>query len=176
MSPVLIISYLSFLLLCLSWTSFSFFMTFPLNSMTLFMAFKIFSLPWLSEAFTCLPWPPSLVMITFSLSSMTPFLGFINLFSASMTPFLCFYNLFPPFMTPAVIFMIFSLHSMIPFHDPLPLRRYLWCNSYRRRIWTWRHEFKSWMRLIAFHIVLIPLGKVWIQSFSLQLWVNSMTD
>ena len=25
---------------------------------------------------------------------------------------------------------------------------------------TRRHEFKSWMRLIAFHIALIPLGKV----------------
>ena len=24
----------------------------------------------------------------------------------------------------------------------------------------------------AFHIALIPLGKVWIQLFSLQLWVN----
>ena len=31
-------------------------------------------------------------------------------------------------------------------------------------------------RLIAFHIALIPLGKVWIQLFSLQLWVNSRTD
>ena len=30
--------------------------------------------------------------------------------------------------------------------------------------------------LIAFHIALIPLGKVWIQLFSLQLWVNSRTD
>ena len=38
-----------------------------------------------------------------------------------------------------------------------------WCNGYRRRKWTRRHEFKSWTRLIAFHIVLIPLGKVWIQ-------------
>ena len=28
--------------------------------------------------------------------------------------------------------------------------------------------------LVAFHIALIPLGKVWIQLFSLQLWVNSM--
>ena len=27
---------------------------------------------------------------------------------------------------------------------------------------------------IAFHMALIPLGKVWIQLFSLQLWVNSM--
>ena len=36
--------------------------------------------------------------------------------------------------------------------------------------------FKSWTSLIAFHIALIPLGKVWIQLFSLQLWVNSRTD
>ena len=51
-----------------------------------------------------------------------------------------------------------------------------WCNCYRRRKWTRRHEFKSWTRLIAFHIALIPLGKVWIQLFSLQLWVNSRKD
>ena len=51
-----------------------------------------------------------------------------------------------------------------------------WCNGYRRRIWTRRHEFKSWTWLIAFHIALIPLGKVWIQLFSLQLWVNSRAD
>ena len=49
-------------------------------------------------------------------------------------------------------------------------------NGYRRRKWTRRHEFKSWTRLIAFHIALILLGKVWIQLFSLQLWVNSRTD
>ena len=36
-----------------------------------------------------------------------------------------------------------------------------WWNGYHRR--KWRHEFKSWTRLIAFHIALIPLGKVWIQ-------------
>ena len=51
-----------------------------------------------------------------------------------------------------------------------------WCNGYRRRKWTWRHKFISWTRLIAFHKALIPLGKVWIQLFSLQLWVNSKTD
>ena len=51
-----------------------------------------------------------------------------------------------------------------------------WCNSYSRRKWTRRYEFKSWARLIAFHIALIPLGKVWIQLFSLQLWVNSRAD
>ena len=42
--------------------------------------------------------------------------------------------------------------------------------------WTRRLEFKSWTRLIAFNIALIPLGKVWIQLFSLQLWVNSRID
>ena len=47
--------------------------------------------------------------------------------------------------------------------------------NYRRK-WTRRHEFKSWTRLISFHIALIPLGKVWIQLFSLQLWVNSRRD
>ena len=35
---------------------------------------------------------------------------------------------------------------------------------------------KQKTRLIAFHIALIPLGKVWIQLFSLQLWINSRTD
>ena len=42
--------------------------------------------------------------------------------------------------------------------------------------WTRRHEFKSWTRLIAFHIALIPLGKVWIQLFSLQLCENTRAD
>ena len=56
------------------------------------------------------------------------------------------------------------------------LWRCLWCNGYCRRKWTRQHEFKSWTRLIAFHIALIPLGKVWIQLFSLQLWLNSRTD
>ena len=44
-----------------------------------------------------------------------------------------------------------------------------WCYGYRRRKWTRRHEFKSWTKMIEFHIALIPLGKVWIQLFSLQL-------
>ena len=50
------------------------------------------------------------------------------------------------------------------------------CNGYCRRKWIRRYEFKSWTRMIAFHIALIPLGKVWIQLFSLQLWVNSRAD
>ena len=51
-----------------------------------------------------------------------------------------------------------------------------WCNGYRRRKWTQWHEFKSWTKLISFHIALIPLGKVWIQLFFLQLSVNSRAD
>ena len=35
-----------------------------------------------------------------------------------------------------------------------------WCNGNRHRKWTRLHEFKSCTRLIAFHIALIPLGKV----------------
>ena len=60
--------------------------------------------------------------------------------------------------------------------DDIIIWRCSWCNGYRRRIWTRWHEFKSWTWLIAFHIALIPMGKVWIQLFSLQLWVNSRTD
>ena len=50
------------------------------------------------------------------------------------------------------------------------------CNGYRRRKWTRRRKFIYLTRLIAFHIALIPLGKVWIQLFSLQLWVNSRAN
>ena len=63
----------------------------------------------------------------------------------------------------------FSVHNST-------FKRCPWCNGYRRRIWTRWPEFKSWTWLIAFHIALIPLGKVWIQLFSLQLWVNSRAD
>ena len=45
---------------------------------------------------------------------------------------------------------------------PLVCILYIWCNGYRHRKWTRQHKFKSWTRLIAFHIALIPLEKVWI--------------
>ena len=70
-------------------------------------------------------------------------------------------------------------HKTIPnqfFLYKNPIWRCPWCNSYRRRKWTRRLGFKSWTRIIAFHIALIPFGKVWIQLFSLQLWVNSRAD
>ena len=50
------------------------------------------------------------------------------------------------------------------------------CNIYRRRKWIRWPELKSWRMLSAFHIALILLGKVWIQLFSLQPWVNSKAD
>ena len=37
-------------------------------------------------------------------------------------------------------------------------------------------EFKSWTRQFAFSIAIMSLGKVWIQLFSFQLWVNSRVD
>ena len=40
-----------------------------------------------------------------------------------------------------------------------------WCNGYGCRKWTWVQILD--MAFIAFHIGLIPLGKVWIQLFSL---------
>ena len=51
------------------------------------------------------------------------------------------------------------------------VRRCSWCNGYRRR----RPEFKSRTCLFTFPMA-DTLGKICIQIFSLQLWVNSMTE
>ena len=51
-----------------------------------------------------------------------------------------------------------------------------WCNGYRRNRRKLCPEFKSWMRLIVFNIVLMPLRKVCIQLFYLWLGVNSRAD
>ena len=45
-------------------------------------------------------------------------------------------------------------------HESVGWWRCPWCNGYRRGKWIRRHEFKSWTRLIAFHIALIRFGKV----------------
>ena len=95
-----------------------------------------------------------------------------------------FYILFLPFMLFLDIILSSSFHLLfffffkwsytyINFSSSFPFSFFpkliwIWCNGYRRWKWTRRHEFKSWMRLIAFHIALIPLGKVWIQLFSLR--------
>ena len=86
----------------------------------------------------------------------------------------------------AISFLLRSTYDLLPnatnlklwgyTNGDIPIRRCPWCNDYRRRKWTLRYEFKSWTRLIAFHIALIPSGKVWIQLYSLQLWVNSRAD
>ena len=63
---------------------------------------------------------------------------------------------------------IFSIWFVSIYYKLYKLWRCPWCNGYCRRKWTRRHEFKSLTRLIAFHIALIPLRKVWIQLFSRQ--------
>ena len=41
--------------------------------------------------------------------------------------------------------------------------------------WNRILDFKSWTRLLAFHIVLISLGKTGIEVFSFQLWIKKQT-
>ena len=58
---------------------------------------------------------------------------------------------------------------------------HLWRHSWHNgccccKKWSQGPEFKSWTRMFPFHIALTPLGKVWIQLFSSQLWVNSRED
>ena len=72
--------------------------------------------------------------------------------------------------------IIIKINFILYMKLPLLLWSCSWCKGYRRRKWTRQHEFKTWTRLIAFHIALIPLGKVWIRLFSLQLWVNRKAD
>ena len=56
------------------------------------------------------------------------------------------------------------------------VKRRSWRNGYWRRKYTQLPEFKSWTKLFAFHIALIPLGKIYIQLFSLNLWLNSRVN
>ena len=105
-------------------------------------------------------------------------------FSLSLIHFVC--SIFSSFfLQQAWTFVVYYAHTytnisgnIIKDNDELQWTNELgsWCNGYGRRKWTRWHEFKPWTRLITFHIALIPLGKVWIQLFSLQLWVNSATD
>ena len=48
--------------------------------------------------------------------------------------------------------------------------------TYRRPKWTLRYEFKSWTRLIAFHIVLKLLCKICVQLFSFHPWATNRAD
>ena len=49
-----------------------------------------------------------------------------------------------------------------------------WCNGYRRRYWTRRHEFKSWTDCISHSSN--TLGKGMNRIILPQLWVNSRAD
>ena len=50
------------------------------------------------------------------------------------------------------------------------------CHSYRRHKGIQQPELKSWAILFEFYITPIPLGKIWIELFSLQMWVNSRVN
>ena len=110
-----------------------------------------------------LPTQSSLVLYSFFVNLLHSLIMWLIV--SSLTP----YNLHLQFS--CVLSILSSIWLVL-----MSLWRCPWSNGHRRRKWTRRHEFKSWTRLIAFHIALIPLGKVSIQSFSLQLWVNSRTD
>ena len=107
----------------------------------------------------------------FSESSLVPFLFPVRLFDGvcfKIFPSTCkltFLQELKVFHDLAILFLLLFVFFRCP-----------WCKRYRRRKWTRWHKFKYWTRLIAFHIALILLGKVWIQLFSLQLWVNSRID
>ena len=49
-------------------------------------------------------------------------------------------------------------------HDGGMTRWWWWwwwcCNGNAQKKWTRRHKFKSWTRLLAYHVVLMSLGKV----------------
>ena len=49
----------------------------------------------------------------------------------------------------------------------------LWYHSYHCKKWTLLPKFKSWMRLFAFHFVLMPLRKARIHLFS---WVACLVS
>ena len=88
------------------------------------------------------------------LSIPTCFSIFRSFHFETLSYFLLSKSLLPPHHT---FFSLLFYLVFFPVHSRLIT--FPWCNGYRRRKWTRRHEFKSWTRLIAFHIALIPLGK-----------------
>ena len=79
--------------------------------------------------------------------------------------------------TDIVNFLLISLiYIYIYIYIYIERERCPWGYCYRCRKWTRWHEFKSWMKLMAFHIALILFRKVWIQLFSFQLYLDSRVD
>ena len=70
--------------------------------------------------------------------------------------------------------MFYHIYEL--WHSLFVFRVCFWSNSYRLRKLTREHEFKSWMRMFAFYLALITLGKICIQFFSLLLRINSTVD
>ena len=109
--------------------------------------------------------------ISNSSSLLTKLLGFIPSapITIGITITFMFHNFFSSLarfkhlFVPLFVFFIFpqwsermtkcSIQQVLLFF--LTITRCPWCNGYHRRKWTWWYEFKSWTRLIAFHIALM---------------------
>ena len=70
--------------------------------------------------------------------------------------------------------LVFKGFDVARSHDYFAYTDTLCC--YHRRIWTWQSKFKSWTRLFAFCLALMPLRKAWTHLFSANLLVNSRLD
>ena len=69
------------------------------------------------------------------------------------------------------------IYITITLRTPPYIYIYIWrrsrCNGYYPRKETQWPEFKAWTGLFTFPMALISMGKLGIQQFSLQLWINS---
>ena len=63
-----------------------------------------------------------------------------------------------------------SIYPILFIFIYLSIRRRWWCNIYCHWTWIRQIQFKSWKPLVAFHVALIPLGKVWIQLSTSSYW------
>ena len=62
---------------------------------------------------------------------------------------------------PAYIYTVGYVHI----YANRDIRVHMGVNGYHHRTFNQLPQFKSWLRLVAFHVVLITLGKVWILLF-----------
>ena len=75
-----------------------------------------------------------------------------------------------------LVIHIHSVHSRSCFVFITNCRWCLYCNGYLSGKWTRWPDFKSWIMMFVFPIMLISFGKVCIQLFYLQLQVNGRAD
>ena len=128
------------------------------------IVWMVFIRPLISKSYS--PWTnPSLTVprapITIAIIVTFILHGFFN--SLARSRYLSFFSFSVNFTLCLAATAKSTIRQVLFFVDYYKIWGCPWCNGYRRRKWTRRHEFKSWTRPIAFHIALIPMGKVWIQ-------------